>query len=799
MSGCLSNMATASSVVPRQVVKCAVSAAALALSVGASTAAAQEANFGRAMVMTPTELLVGQPANWYGPGLVYRYRLDANGRWVERERLMASDTASRDDFGHTLALDGNTLVVGAPRKSGGAGDVYTFARTGADAPWRQSAHLAAVVPGRFGHALALSDDDLLVGAPDAERGGAVYHYHRRGTAWQLLATLRLSSSDSTAAFGTSLSLQGRDLLIGAPGENRGAGRVYLAQRDSVGVWSAPVALNVPAAGERAALGAALVLDGARAFVGAPGAALVQVLTRRDNGWVASGELRPFDGGRGTQFGASFSTVGRDLWVGAPAANGRVYRFLADSTTGWRGAASLVADSSQGTSWPFSFGYSIASAGGRAVVSMPTRDFGEGRVLALTLRGAEWVSTQLLSGTIATIGNGPTPAAPCLAGKVGVYTCHNVDLVAHMPVSALGGERGVWVNDVWGWTDPETRRDYALVARRDGASFVDVTDPSAPRLVGTLPRTRGVPPSVWRDIKVIGDHAYIVADGAGAHGVQVFNLTRLRSARNAPTFTPDTTYHGIASAHNIVADTTSRFLYVVGANSGGETCGGGLHIIDAREPLALKFAGCYNDKSGSNPRGYTHDAQCVHYRGPDVKYRGREICVGSNEKEINIADVTDKAKPVTVGRNSYPSVSYAHQGWFDAEQRYFYMNDEGDEMDGLVAGTRTIVWDLTDLGDPVVAHMYYGPVKSSDHNLYVVGNRVFESNYGSGLRVLDISQRAAPREIGFFDSAPFNDDGPGFSATQSGAWSNYPFFKSGVVIFTSVREGLFIVRVRDIVP
>jgi hypothetical protein len=82
---------------------------------------------------------------------------------------------------------------------------------------------------------------------------------------------------------------------------------------------------------------------------------------------------------------------------------------------------------------------------------------------------------------------------------------------------------------------------------------------------------------------------------------------------------------------------------------------------------------------------------------------------------------------------------------------------------------------------------------------VVGNRVYQANYGSGLRVLDISDRAAPRELGFFDSAPFNNDEPGYSAVASGAWSVYPFFKSGVVIFTSVREGLFIVKVREYVP
>jgi len=335
---------------------------------------------------------------------------------------------------------------------------------------------------------------------------------------------------------------------------------------------------------------------------------------------------------------------------------------------------------------------------------------------------------------------------------------------------------------------------------DGASFVEVTDPSRPRLVGNLPRTKGSPPSVWRDVKVLNDHAYVVSDGAGEHGVQVFDLARLRDVEGEPvTFEPDTTYHEVHSAHNIVADTASGFLYVVGANGGGETCGGGLHMVDARRPQELSFAGCYNDTSGANPRGYTHDAQCLVYEGPDEEYRGRQICVGSNEREINIADVTDKRNPTTIGRGTYPDAAYTHQGWFDEEQRYFYQNDEIDELQGTVEGTRTIVWDLGELDDPIVASEYIGPVMASDHNLYVKGDRVYESNYGSGLRVLDISDRANPREIAYFDSAPMNDDGPGHSSGQSGAWSNYPFFEGGVVVFTSVREGLFIMRVVEDEP
>jgi choice-of-anchor B domain-containing protein len=552
------------------------------------------------------------------------------------------------------------------------------------------------------------------------------------------------------------------------------------------------------------VGSSVLLDGDVAYLGAPGAAAVFVFERNaDDLWTAAGQLQPFDAARGSQFGYSLAVTDDEVWVGAPGVNGstgRVYRFIADATGGWESVVRLDADSADGTSWPFAFGYSIAATRDRAIVSMPTRDFGEGRVLAVAKQGDDWQARQQLEGRIYAIGSTVTPGARCEGGMIGEFTCANMELVSHMPVSALGGERGVWVNDVWGWTDPETGRDIALVARRDGASFVDVTDPSAPRLIGNLPRTPGSPPSVWRDIKVLNNHAYIVADGAGAHGMQVFDLTRLRNVANAPArFDADTTYHNVHSAHNVVADTASGFLYIVGANSGGQTCGGGLHMVDARNPLQPEFAGCYNDRSGANARGYTHDAQCVVYSGPDARYRGRQICIGSNEAEINIADVTDTENPLTIGRNSYPNVAYAHQGWFDDEQRYFYMNDELDELAGNVAGTRTIVWDLTELDDPIVAREYIGPVRSSDHNLYVKGDRVYEANYGSGLRVLDISDRTNPREIGFFDSAPYNNDEPGHSATQSGAWSNYPFFDSGVVVFTSVREGLFIVRVTPPVP
>ena len=770
-------------------------------------AAAQEPNFGRAVAMTESDLFIGQPVNWYGPGVVYAYRSDGSGQWGEASMLTAADSSRMDDFGRSLAFDGNTLVVGAPRKRDGAGVAYAFERASAGANWQQ---VAVIEPPRtddhseYAAAVALSGDDLLVGSPAAATTGVVYHFRRAGSTWGLQGVIQPAADAGAAGFGRSLSWEGDRLLIGAPAADSARGRVYAVDRQADGTWGAPRAVALPSdsgdPGARA--GSTVLLAGDRAYVGAPGAAAVFALQRSATGdWSAAGVMQPSGDPRGTQFGFSVAVAGDEVWVGAPGvdgSNGRVFRFAAGAAGGWQPLGALAPDETVGASWPIGFGHAMAVVAGRAVVGMPTRDFGEGRAMALARSGGDWRQAQMLQGVIYRIGNDLTPGARCEEGMIDEFTCSNMEIVAHMPIEDLGGERGVWVNDVWGWTDRDTGRDYALVARRDGTSFIDVTDPSGPRLVGNLPRTLGSRPSVWRDIKVIDNHAYIVADGAGAHGMQVFDLTRLRAVGDTSVdFEPDDTYREVFSAHNVVADEESKFLYIVGANSGGQTCGGGLHMVDASDAPRLTFAGCYHDPSSPGARGYTHDAQCLVYRGPDERYRGRQICVGSNESEINIADVTDKSNPVTLGRMSYPNVAYSHQGWFDDEQRHFYMNDEIDELQGLVAGTRTIIWDLTELDDPIVVNEYIGPVMASDHNLYVVGDRMYQSNYGSGLRVLDISDRANPHEVAFFDSAPYNDDEAGHSATQSGAWSNYPFFPSGVVIFTSVREGLFIVRVSPV--
>jgi choice-of-anchor B domain-containing protein len=156
------------------------------------------------------------------------------------------------------------------------------------------------------------------------------------------------------------------------------------------------------------------------------------------------------------------------------------------------------------------------------------------------------------------------------------------------------------------------------------------------------------------------------------------------------------------------------------------------------------------------------------------------------------DVTEKEAPELLSTATYPNLAYSHQGWLSDDHKYFYLNDELDEVSGGADRTRTLIFDLAELGDPVLVSEYFGETSATDHNLYVRGNYMYESNYVAGLRVLDISDPENPVEVGYFDTVGGSPDVPGFA----GSWSNYPYFESGIVVVTSIREGLFVLRQRE---
>ena len=380
----------------------------------------------------------------------------------------------------------------------------------------------------------------------------------------------------------------------------------------------------------------------------------------------------------------------------------------------------------------------------------------------------------------TGNNGPGPGDPpelstgpadCIGGSAAGFACSRVSLRARVPLDTMNGTAG---NDIWGWFDTSTGNEYALLGMTNGTAFVDVTDADNPVFLGRLPtQTQS---STWRDIKVYQDHAYIVADNAGAHGMQVFNLTRLRGVTAPQDFTADTVYGDFGNAHNIAINEDTGFAYAVGSN----TCSGGLHMINITTPNNPLFAGCHSSAD-------THDTHCVVYGGPDTDHQDAEICTSSNENHVEITDVTIKAAPQTLATVDYPQLGYVHQGWLTDDHRFLLIGDELDESNFGVQ-TRTHVFDVTDLDTPAYVFAYEASTRSIDHNLYVLGNRVFQANYTSGLRILEFTDLSSQQmtEIAFFDTFPSDD-----AATFDGAWSVYPYLPSGNVIVSDVINGLFI--------
>jgi len=362
----------------------------------------------------------------------------------------------------------------------------------------------------------------------------------------------------------------------------------------------------------------------------------------------------------------------------------------------------------------------------------------------------------------------------------------------------------------------------------GTSFVDMTDPLRPRQVGFLRTTDTF--SYWRDVKVYGHHVYIGSESS-RHGVQVLDLGMVGedAAENSTglEYAATHVYYGVGafewlsgwlclaacrlccvfcrlihshcvivtrlvgiavlgclsypagSSHNLFVHEESGYLYVLGSNE----CRGGLHVADLQSsPAEPTFVTCY---AGA---GYMHDIHCVMYHGPDSRYTGREICVAFTGVDIRILDVTEKCSIVVVTTATYGGRSFVHQGWWTADHRYFIMGDENDEVDyGM--NTRSLLWDAADLTSLSVAHEYFSNTGAVDHNQYVHGGLVWQSNYCSGLQVLNITAgRLSP--AGHFDvsiSCPSSNP-------WLGSWSNYPFFSSGNIAVASIEMGMFILKV-----
>jgi choice-of-anchor B domain-containing protein len=401
----------------------------------------------------------------------------------------------------------------------------------------------------------------------------------------------------------------------------------------------------------------------------------------------------------------------------------------------------------------------------------------------------------------------TAQTPCVNGFATVggksYPCNGLTLQSYISSATMDAAEA---QDSWGWTDPQSGKEYAIVALDNGTAFVDISNPTNPKYLAKL--NTQVSSSLWRDVKVYKNYAFIVSDANGNHGMQIFDLKRLRTLTGSPAVTYSKTqadgnlfWDGTGtsrkgSAHNIVINETTGYAYILGSqgfNSGG--------------PIVVKLDN--NDNGIPNDPvvvklystlGYCHDAEVVIYDGPDPDYQGREIMIGafSGNNKVNIIDFTNKNSPTLISSVTYADKFYTHQGWFTEDKRFFIAGDEVDE-ENRGFNTRTLVFNVEDLDNPTLVYTHYGATPAIDHNGYVRGNRFYLANYAAGLRVMRVdglyNQSPTMTETNYFDCYPTNNN-----AAFNGTWNVYPYFESGNLIATGFGNenisgdgGLFVIK------
>ena len=347
-----------------------------------------------------------------------------------------------------------------------------------------------------------------------------------------------------------------------------------------------------------------------------------------------------------------------------------------------------------------------------------------------------------------------------------FTSDKVNLLSQIPLNGFPS-KPTSANDCWGYTSP-SGREYALMGVRNAMVVVEITTPGSPVIVGQVTHSN----CLWGDVKVFGDYCYVVNECGG--GIDVINLADVDNGN--VTLVGQVTTGGLAASHNVAIDADSGFLYLCGANING----GRLVAFDLSDPANPTLAGQVPSSQGVN----VHDAQIVTYTsGP---YAGKQIAFCANGGiGLDIYDVTNKSNMFRLSRTTYPNLTYCHQCWLSEDRQYLYLNDETDSVN------ETVIFDVTNLSNPLLVNTSSSGVSATDHNLYVRDGFIYEAEYHAGLRIFCADDPVNPVQVGWFDTYPENDGG-GFD----GAWSVYPFFPSGTVIVSDIDRGLFVLDPAD---
>ncbi len=322
---------------------------------------------------------------------------------------------------------------------------------------------------------------------------------------------------------------------------------------------------------------------------------------------------------------------------------------------------------------------------------------------------------------------------------------NVDSLA---VFNRGDER---YSGCWAYVD-SLGKEYALVGAKSGTAVYAIDDVTMMEEVGFVEG----PSSNWREITVLGHHAYVTTEGTGENdGLQVIDLSLLPDSIILDTAYTTTFTRGHILQRDIYSD--SSYIYINGTDSTR-----GVHILDVSIPNAPVEVGLYE------PGYYIHDC---HVRGD------RLYACAFSEAKIDILDISDKSNPTLITSIDDPGGN-THSAWTTEDGNYLYV---ADERDGLPAR----VWDISDEENITEVTTFTSNIESLVHNPYILGDYCFISHNTEGLRVYDITDPEVPVEVGFYDT--YRDSSGGFA----GLWSACPYFPSGKIIGGDRHKGLFV--------
>ncbi len=339
---------------------------------------------------------------------------------------------------------------------------------------------------------------------------------------------------------------------------------------------------------------------------------------------------------------------------------------------------------------------------------------------------------------------------------------NLNLLANWDIDTMPSAGSITYNDCWGYVDC-TGREYGIMGSASYTHFFDLEDSTNPIEINFYAAGAN---TIWRDYKTYRNYVYGVCDSCN-EGLQVFDMS----------YVPDSvskvlqTDAFFGKAHNIFIDTLNAKLYAPGTN----TQSNGLVILDLSQtpenPTLIS--------SIALPGGYVHDL----YVRNDTAYCSH----GFNG--LYVYDLADPQNPVILGiLDDYPQSGYNHSSWLSNDGNHLIMADETHNTSLKIVNT-------SDLSDMDVTSLFrstlLAPADTASivHNPFVRGDYVFLSYYHDGVQVYDFSDPNQAVKVASYDTDPDNDNYAGFR----GCWGVYPYFPSGNIIASDVRNGLFVLE------